>query len=173
MDSALGVRLWHRLSSSRRGLLPTAVSAFGILCVGVIYLGLLSPESVNYDATWYHLRIAQDYARWGRIRPFYDYSAIVPQLASIVHTWGYLVPGLDGAPRWMMALHIEFALFLWTLVGVAAGIQRLIGDFTLPATWASFFLFPIIFVYDSNIGGAADHVSAFFAMPVVLATLRL
>jgi hypothetical protein len=169
----LAVRLWRHLGSSRRGLLPAVVAGFGILCVGLIYLGLLSPDAVNYDATWYHLRIAQDYARWGRIRPFFDYNAIVPHLASILHTWGYLVPGLDGAPRWMMALHMEFALFLWTLVGVAAGIQRLTDDFTLRASWVSFFLFPIIFVYDSNIGGSADHVLAFFAVPVVLATLQL
>jgi hypothetical protein len=167
-----GVQWWRHLGSARHGVLPTAVSGFGILCVGLIYLGLLSPDAVNYDASWYHLRIAQDYARWGRIAPFYDYSAIVPQLASILHTWGYLVPGLDGAPRWMMALHMEFALFLWTLVGVAAGVQKLTGDFTLRASWASFFLFPIIFVYDNNMGGAADHVLAFFAMPVVLATLQ-
>jgi len=169
----MAVRLWRHLASSRRGLLPAVVAGFGILCVGLIYLGLLSPDAVNYDATWYHLRIAQDYARWGRIRPFFDYNAIVPHLASILHTWGYLVPGLGGAPRWMMALHMEFALFLWTLVGVAAGIQRLTGDFTLRASWVSFFLFPIIFVYDSNIGGSADHVLAFFAVPVVLATLQL
>jgi len=164
----MAVRLWRHLGSSRRGSLPTAVAGFGILCVGLIYLGLLSPDSVNYDATWYHLRIAQDYARWGRIRPFFDYNAIVPHLASILHTWGYLVPGLDGAPRWMMALHMEFALFLWTLVGVAAGIQRLTDDFTLRASWGSFFLFPIIFVYDSNIGGSADHVLAFFVLQEIL-----
>ncbi len=169
----LGVRLWRYLGSSRHGVLPTAVSGFGILCVGLIYLGVLSPDAINYDSSWYHLRIAQDYARWGRIGRLTDYNAILPHLASIIHTWGYLVPGLDGAPRWMLALHMEFALFLWTLVGVAAGIQRLTGDFALRATWVSFFLFPIIFVYDSNIGGAADHVLAFFAMPMVLATLQL
>jgi hypothetical protein len=169
----LGVRWWRYLGSSHRGLLPTAISGFGILCVGLIYLGLLSPDSVNFDASWYHLRIAQDYARWGRIAPFFDYNAIVPHLASILHTWGYLVPGLDGAPRWMMALHMECALFLWTLVAVAATIQRLTADFTLRASWVSFFLFPMIFVYDSNIGGSADHVVAFFALPAVLATLQL
>ena len=169
----MGVRLWRELGSSRRGLLPTVIAGFGILCVGLIYLGLLSPDAVNYDATWYHLRVAQDYARWGRIGRITDYNALLPHLASILHTWGYLVPGLDGAPRWMMALHMEFALFLWTLVGVAAGIQRLTSDFTLRSTWVSFFLFPIIFVYDSNLGGSADHVLAFFAVPAVLATLQL
>lgn len=169
----LGVRLCRQLRSQHYGVLTTVVSGFGMVCVGLIYLGLLSPEAINYDSAWYHLRIAQDYARWGRIAPFTDYNSIVPHLASILHTWGYLIPGLDGARRWMMALHMEFALFLWTLVGVAAGIQRVTEDFTLRGTWVSLFLFPMIFVYDSNIGGAADHVFAFFAMPVVLATLEL
>ena len=169
----MGVRLWRYFSSSRHGLLATAASGLGIICVALLYIGVLSPDSVNYDALWYHLRIAQDYARWGRIAPFADYSAIVPHLASILHTWGFLVPGLGGVTRWMLALHMEFALFLWTLVGVAAGIQRLTDDFTLRASWVTFFLFPIIFIYDSNIGGAADHVLAFFAVPVVLATLQL
>jgi len=167
------VRLGRALRRPHSGLLPTAIGGFGILCVGLIYLGLLSPDAINYDSSWYHLRIAQDYARWGRIGMFTDFNATVPHLASLLHTWGYLVPGLDGAERWMMALHMEFGLFLWTLVGVAAGIQRLTGDFTLRSSWAAFFLFPIIFVYDSNIGGAADHVLAFFAVPVVLATLQL
>ncbi|HJX54711.1 MAG TPA: hypothetical protein VJ801_18230 [Polyangia bacterium] len=169
----LGLQLARSLRLRRHSLLSTAASSLGVLCLGLIYLGLLSPDAVNYDSSWYHLRIAQDYARWGRIGPIFDYNAIFPHLASILHTWGYLVPGLDGAPRWMMALHMEFALFLWTLVGVAAGVQRLTGDFTLKATWVSFFLFPIIFVYDNNIGGSADHVLAFFAVPVVLATLQL
>ena len=171
-----GIPLALRLGRSlglRRGLLPGAISALGILCVGLIYLGLFSPDAINYDSSWYHLRIAQDYARWGRIARLTDYNAIFPHLASMLHTWGYLVPGLDGAPRWMMALHMEFALFLWTLVGVAAGVQRLTGDFALKASWVSFFLFPIIFVYDSNIGGAADHVLAFFSVPVLLAMLQL
>jgi hypothetical protein len=167
------VRMGGSLGRHPRGLLPTAIAGFGILCVGMVYLGLLSPDAINYDSSWYHLRIAQDYARWGGIRPFTDYNATVPHLASLLHTWGYLVPGIDGAQRWMMALHMEFGLFLWTLVGVAAGIQRLTEDFTLRSSWATFFLFPIIFVYDNNMGGAADHVLAFFAVPVILATLQL
>jgi hypothetical protein len=143
------------------------------LCLGLIYLAMLSPDAINYDAAWYHVRVAQDYARSGRIVRFTDYNAIVPHLASILYTWGYLLPGLGRATRWMMALHIELSLFLWTLVGVGAGIQRLTEDFTLKSAWAAFFLFPIIFVYDSNIGGSADHVVAFFALGVLLATLQL
>jgi hypothetical protein len=73
----------------------------------------------------------------------------------------------------MLVLHNEFGLLLWTLAGCAAGIRRLVNDQRISASWATFFLFPIIFVYDNNLGGAADHVCAFFSVPLLLATLRL
>ena len=38
-----------------------------------------------------------------------------------------------------------------------------------PAAWTPFFLFPAIFVYSSNLGGAADHVLAFF-VPLILSS---
>jgi hypothetical protein len=159
-------------------LLSGAATALGVLCVGLVYLGAMTPEAVNYDSAWYHLREAQDYARWGRLAPIYDYNAIVPHLSSIFYTWGYLVPGfgaagLGRAGRWMMALHLEFSVFLWTLAGVAACVQRLVEDWQLRATWPVFFLFPSIFVYDNNLGAAADHVLAFYSVPVVLATLHV
>jgi hypothetical protein len=170
--------LYRRLAfaareNARRSPASFLLVAAGVCCVGVLYLGAMTPDSLNYDSTWCHLTIAQDYARAGRIIPFpADYTKNMPQLASLIHTWGWLVPGLDlPALRWMLALHNEFGLFLWTLVGVAAGVRRLLNDQRLVGTWAAFFLFPIIYVYDNNMGGAADHVCAFFAVPMVLATL--
>jgi hypothetical protein len=59
------------------------------------------------------------------------------------------------------------------LAGLAAGIRRLVNDQRIGSSWAAFFLFPIIYVYDNNLGGAADHVCAFFSVPLLLATLRL
>jgi hypothetical protein len=158
----------------RRTPLSFAMLVAGSLCVGWLYLGALTPEALNYDSAWCHLTVSQDYARAGRIIPFpADYTKNMPQLASLLHTWGYLVPGLDTPLRWMLVLHNEFALFLWTLAGCAAGIRRLLNDQRVHASWAAFFLFPIIFVYDNNLGGAADHVCAFFSVPLLLATLRL
>ena len=152
--------------------LTTAAAGFGLVCLGLQYLPLLTPDALNYDSTWHHLKVAQDYARWRAIRPFPgDYNPALPHLTGVLHTWGFLLPGLHQAQRWMLALHLEFGLFLWTLAGVAAGVQRLLARYELRSTWAAFFLFPIIFVYDSNIGGAADHVFAFFVMPTLLALL--
>ena len=158
---------------ARHTPLSFALVVAGSMCVGLLYLGAMTPDALNYDSTWCHLTVAQDYARAGRIIPFpADYTKNMPQLASMIHTWGYLVPGLDTPLRWMLVLHNEFGLFLWTLAGCAAGIRRLAHDQRVTGSWATFFLFPIIFVYDNNLGGAADHVCAFFSVPLLLATLR-
>ncbi|RYZ02307.1 MAG: hypothetical protein EOO73_32375 [Myxococcales bacterium] len=152
----------------------TLVMALGGMCVGIVYLGVMTPDAINYDASWSHLTIAQDYAREGGIVSFPgDYYKSLPHLASLLHTWSFCVPGLIPQLRWMLALHQEFALFLWTLVGVAAACRWLCDDERLRGTWAAFFLFPIIFVYDHNLGGAADHVAAAFALPILLSAGRL
>jgi hypothetical protein len=157
------------------GLLAVAAASFGVGCIGILYLGLLTPDAVNYDASWNHLVIAQDYARAGRIVPENgDWVKNVPHLGSIVNTWAFLVPGLDEAPlRWMQALHEEFTVFLWTLVGCAAAVRFFAGRSTTPAGWVAMFLFPSLFVYDGNMGAAADHYLAVFAAPIVMAGIRL
>jgi hypothetical protein len=155
--------------------MPILVAIYGALCLGVMYLELLSPDALNYDSTWCHLVVAQDYAREGRIVPFLaNWTKNVPHMASIVQTWGFLVPGpwaVDHPVRWMIALHTEFTIFLWTLVGVSALVHYLAGR-RVALAWVAFFLFPSIFVYDSSIGGAADHFVALFAAPLVLAAAR-
>jgi hypothetical protein len=150
-----------------------AVIVGGVICVGLTYLQCMTPISLNYDSRWYHLAIAQDYAREGRIVPFpADYNKAFPHLASIVNTWGWLLPGLDEPLRWMLALHIEFCLFLWALAGVGAAAAWLVERAWVKGAWAAFFLFPVIFDYDSNLGGGADHFVGFFAAPVFLAAVR-
>ena len=172
--AALLRALVRDVQEARRSPLSFALICGGSMCVGLVYLGAMTPDALNYDSTWCHLTVSQDYARAGRIIPFpADYTKNMPQLASMIHTWGWIVPGLSTPLRWMMVLHNEFSLFLWTLAGVAAGIRRMVNDQRLTGSWAAFFLFPIIFVYDHNLGGAADHICAFFAVPMVLATLRV
>ena len=145
----------------------------GVIGVALLYLQCLSPTVINYDARWYHLAIAADYAREGRLVPFYaDFNKCFPQLASLIHTWDWLVPGLSTALRCALALHQELATVLWALAGVAAGAAWFAERERIPGAWAGFFLFPIVFVYDSNIGGGADHVLGLFAVPLFLATVR-
>lgn len=131
--------------------------------VCLVYLGAFSPDSVNYDAAWMHLVIAQDYARAGRVVPFYgDWVRSVPHLGSVVHTWDFVVPFLGHTKplRWMMCLHTEFSVFVWTLVGIAAAVNWIVGR-AVRGAWVVMLLFPAILAYDSNMGGAADHILAF------------
>lgn len=181
--TALGGRPAARLLFALIGELRAQVAAgwlsrlthvYGAVCLLVLYLQSMTPESLNYDATWYHVGIAQDYAREGRLVPFFaDYNRAVPHLASLIYTWCYLVPGLEVPLKWMLILHCELGLFLWTLVGVVAAIRWAVEDPKLRGSWVTVFLFPLLFVYDSNFGGSADHVLAFFAPPLLLAGRRV
>jgi hypothetical protein len=162
-------RAWPTRPTGPLGLVPILL---GLLAVAILYLQILSPESITYDASWTHLTIAQDYARQGRIVPFLaDWPKNLPHLGSVLNTWSYLVPGL-GSPalKAMMALHTEFVFLLWTLVAVAAGIEAL--GARAPGAWAAFFLFPAIYLEDHFLGGGADHFLAFFSVPILLATLE-
>ncbi|MEY4581755.1 MAG: hypothetical protein RL701_6458 [Pseudomonadota bacterium] len=170
------VVMWLR--AARHQTPPSALSViaagFGTFGIGLVYLGLLTPDAVNYDAGWNHLVIAQDYARAGRITPLIgDWVKNVPHLGSIVNTWAFLVPGLNEAPlRWMQALHNEFTTFLWSLIAVGAAVRFLAERQGVRSGWAALFLFPSILVYDGNMGAAADHYLALFSVPVLLAGLR-
>lgn len=153
--------------------LPLIASIAGLLLLGVMYLGAMTPDAINYDAGWMHLVIAQDTAREGHIVGFPgDWVLNVPHLGSVVNTWAFMVPGL-AIPQlhWMMALHTEFVAVVWTMVGIAAG-ARWLASREVAGTWAAYILFPGLFVYDHNIGGAADHYMALFTVPMLLATGR-
>jgi hypothetical protein len=175
------LRWWRQAAASDPfGELPkrwlgTAVAVFGIFGIGMAYLGVLTPDAINYDSRWMHLSSAQDYAREGRLVAFPgDWQRMYPHLGSILHTWDFLVPGLsEPLTRWMMALHTEFSLFLWTLVGVGCAVRWLAAEKRVRGAWAAFFLFPGIFVYDGNMGGSQDHVAASFAMPLFMLSVRL
>lgn len=163
LPALTGWRLW----------LFRAAMAWGICNIGLMYLQVMTPGSINYDAAWYHLTIAQDVAREGRIVPFYaDYNRTYPQLTSLVHAWGFAVPGLPTQLRWVLALHVEFSIVLWKIVGVVAATRWMLGVRSAAWSWPVFFLFPAIAIYDQNIGGSADHFLGFFAVPAFVATAR-
>ncbi len=155
-------------------IVALGATLLGGLGVGLVYLEALTPDSFNFDAIWYHVPIAQDYARLGRIVPFFaDNHRGYPHLASLLHTWALLVPGVDPLPlRWMLMLHLEFAMVLWRIVGALAIAQFLLQGRRVPGLWAVFFLYPSIFIYDQNIGGSADHVLGATAAPIALGLLR-
>jgi hypothetical protein len=162
--------LTHWQAAPPAGVLGWLATGWGCFCVVLMYLQCMTPDSLNYDGSWYHLPIAQDYAREGRIVPFYsEYNRCFPHLASFIHTFGFTIPGMRPELRWMMALTVEFTIVLWKVFGVLVAAQWLIGKSGPRGLWSAFFLFPSVFIYDQNIGGSADHFMGFFAAPVFLA----
>jgi hypothetical protein len=149
-------------------------TGFGAVCLAFMYLEALDLSAINFDANWYHLPIAQEYARLGCLVRFTgDNHRAFPHLTSMVHTWALLVPGLKPLElHWMLSLHLEYSIVVWRIVAVAAGIRWMLHGQNVRGLWAVFFLFPVIFIYDQNIGGSADHFLGVFSMPMVLVAAR-
>ncbi|HTM45914.1 MAG TPA: hypothetical protein VL137_13230 [Polyangiaceae bacterium] len=148
--------------------------AYGIYCIVLLYLGVMNPENASYDARWYHLGIAEHYVAEGGIRPFVEgwYVGAYPHLASFLYTWAFLNPLGQLFDRVELCAHLEFALFLCTLPGIAMLAARVLKQSRLRLAWVALFLYPGILVYDSNLVVGADHIAAFWACPIYLAFLR-
>lgn len=184
--AAAFIRVRPRMITTLRGLrdirwamspLRLAVTGFGVIGLALIYLHILFPWSVNHDAHWTHLVIAQNYAREGRIVPFFaGWPRNFPHLASVIFTWCFLVPGLSEPEQLVLVMHTEFIFLVGTLLAVTAAANWLVqeeeGAPGYWMAWVVFFLFPSIFIYDGNLGGSADHVAAFFVLPMFLAFMR-
>jgi hypothetical protein len=157
-----------------RGFIEAAAAILLVISLVAIYLQVMNPLNVGGDSYWYHLPIAEEYVARGAIRPFAEgwYLGAYPQLASLLYTWAFQSPGtlFDHVA---LSSHLEWALFLVTLVGVSVLARRLLGGTRLPYAAAAVFLFPGIFLYDSSLITGADHVLAFWAPALGLALIRL
>lgn len=168
----------HRLlPPTLRALLPKSAIELGaalllLAGVSVLYLQILAPHNVGYDAEWYHLPLAEDFARNG-VHRFEDgwYLSAYPQLASTLYSWGFQQPFVVTFDQVTLASHLEWVLFLATLFGAGLLARRVAKSGRTRFAAAAVFLFPGIFVYDSNLITAADHVLAFWAAPIAIATL--
>jgi len=152
-----------------------AILLFGIAGAGILYFQILSPESLHWDARWYHLPIAQQYALQGAVRPSPErwWLAGYPHSGSLIYTWAFMLPGVILFDRLELCLHLEFVVFLATIASIPTLVRHLVGGIKGQGTWAAIFLFPGIFLYDSNLCGAADHLAALWCVPIVLSLLRL
>ena len=157
-----------------RPLWATPTLLFGAFGVFLVYYGLLSPKNIAFDAHFYHLGIAQEYAVDHAIRAFPEgwMPGALPQLASVIYAWGISLPGLDMFDRLVLVQHLEFVVFLFTLASIPTLVRYLVPRVHPKVSWAAVFLFPGILVYDSTLSGAADHIGAFWAIPVWLAFRR-
>jgi len=169
-----------RLRQAFREVLPAnnltsvAVCAFGVVAVTALYLNVMLPGNISYDARWYHLGLAEQYVIAGRIPRFPQgwFMGAYPHLSSYLYTWAFLAPGTLLFDRVLLSAHLELVLFIWTLAGVGCLARAVLGDKEIRHAWVALFLFPGIFLYDSSLCSGADHILAFFAAPAYLALIR-
>ncbi len=164
-------RLLRRLPASRIGGWARLRQVLGVVAVLIVWVPVLTPRNVAYDAMWYHLPLAEQYAAGGAIFRLDEgwFNGTMPHLASYLYTWAFLTPFGRLFDSIELAAHLELVLFLATVASVPVLIDVLLPRPRLHAAWAGFFLFPGIFLYDSSLGGGADHVLAFWAIPLALA----
>jgi hypothetical protein len=148
---------------------------YGLGALLFVYLSMLHPENAAYDSRWYHLPLAEHYVAEGAIRRFPEgwHLAAFPHLASLVFTWVFLIPRVKLFDTVEICAHIEFILFVATLVGVVVLFRRLVPKGRGAVAWVALFLFPGIFIYDSSLHLTSDHVAAFWAPALFLAFLRV
>jgi hypothetical protein len=174
----------HRLVEAGRALrqvktprtfVDLALLLFGLAGLGLLYFEILSPEAIHWDARWYHLPIARQYALWGAIRPFPEgwWLGAYPHSASLSYTWAFLAPRPLLFDRLELCLHMEFLVFVATLASTAALARALAPAVSGRGAWVVTFLFPGIFLYDSNLVGAADHFAALLCIPLALSLITV
>ncbi|HWA72171.1 MAG TPA: hypothetical protein VG937_07555 [Polyangiaceae bacterium] len=170
---AYRARQRERPSDFRLSLGEAAASALGLVGLVAIFLPTLVPENVAYDARWYHLPLAEHYVAAGAIRPMGEgaLAGTVPHLASLLYTWAFSAPG-DLFDHVELAAQLEVGIFLFTLGGIPALVRLLVPASRGRASWATFFLFPAILIYDSTLLTAADHVAALWTIPTWIAFVR-
>jgi len=156
-----------------RGAIEHLAAGFLLVCLVAIYVTILVPNNMSYDARWYHVAIGEDYAVAGRIHPFREgwFLGAYPHLSSVLYAWAWLSPG-ELHERVLMCGQVEFVLLLGTLIGIAA-LANKIAERRVPYAGVALFLFPGIFVYDSSLSTGADHVLAFWTPVLAISLIRL
>jgi len=170
---------WHVHRVSRRAVsfsaLRIGASVLGTLGITLVYLCVMVPQNLSFDACTYHIPLAEHYGAAHSIRSFPEgsYAGALPHFASWLYTWAFTITPSDEFFRVELVAHLEFILFLATLAGAPLLVETLVPGKRAGMAWVVFFLFPGLFLYDSSLGGAADHVLAFWAIPLALAAVRV
>jgi hypothetical protein len=172
--------LWGRRRPLRTFLLGASawwhgpILVYGIACLVGLYLTILAPGNANYDSQWYHLGLGQGWAADGAIlrTPEGWFVEALPNMAAMLYSWAFLLPGLDLFEIVMVAAHQEFLLFVVTLASIPVLVRWLLPDADAAIAWVALFLFPSVFIYDASLHSGNDHVAAFWAVPIFLALAR-
>lgn len=162
--------LWPRRKPAWRW----AIVLFGFVGLLMLYLLILTPENVQFDARWKQMAIAEDYAVTGGIRRFDEgwTPGTRPHLANLLYTWAFLAPSAELFDQMLLSAHLEYVVFLvTTLVGIPAVVRRLVPGADPTTVWAARFLFPGVLLYDATLCGGSDHLGAMLGPPIFLVTL--
>jgi hypothetical protein len=172
--------LWQRRDALRAFLFGGSawwhgpILLYGIACLVGLYLSILTPNNANFDSQWYHLGLGQGWAADGAIlrTPEGWFVEALPNMAAMLYSWGFLLPGLDFFEIVMVAAHQEFLLFVVTLASIPVLVRWLLPDTDAAIAWVALFLFPSVFIYDASLHSGNDHIAAFWAVPIFLALAR-
>ncbi len=172
--------LWQRRDALRAFLFGGSawwhgpILLYGIACLVGLYLSILTPGNANFDSQWYHLGLGQAWAADGAIlrSPEGWFVEALPNMAAMLYSWGFLLPGLDFFEIVMVAAHQEFLLFVVTLASIPVLVRWLLPDTDAAIAWVALFLFPSVFIYDASLHSGNDHIAAFWAVPIFLAFAR-
>jgi hypothetical protein len=150
--------------------LARARCVFLALGLVAVYLQVITPDNMSFDARWYHVALAEQYVAQHAIERFPDgwYLGAYPQLATWLYTWAFQAPGVLF-DRVLICAHLEWLLFLATAYGVGLLVRRVVPGARVRWAAAALFLFPSLLIYDSNLNIGADHAVAFWAIPIALA----
>jgi len=168
------LRGWRSLVRTQT-LPDLAIIVFGAGAIALMYFQILSPAPFSWDARWYHLPLAQQYALEGTVRTFPEgwWLAAYPHSASLVYTWAFLLPVGMPFDKLELCAHLEFAVVLATIASIPTFVRTLVPGVSARGTWVTIFLFPSIFLYDGNLHAGADHMAALWCIPVALAMVRV
>jgi hypothetical protein len=165
------LRVLSELRFQPRSVLLMALGALGI---ALLYVQILTPDGFSFDTRWYHIPIAQRYALTHAVTRFDEgfWMAAYPQLTTYIFTWAMLAPLPLLFDRLELCVHLEFVVFLLSLAQIPVLVRVLVPNSRPWLSWVALFAFPAIFLYDSNLHAGADHVAAFFAVPIALSLWR-
>lgn len=168
-------RLLTRLRRAREVSLWTfIVTGFGVVACAALYVTILHPRNLSYDAQWYHQPLAEAFAATGFVFPMTGgyFNGAMPHLGSFLYSWSYSAP----VGRWFdhveQAAHLEFLLVLVTFAAVGFFIDALTPRPRHRGAWVYRLLFPGVLLYDASPIGGADHILAFFAIPIAFTFRR-
>src|SRR6187399_3241986 len=74
--------------------------------------------------------------------------------------------------RSMLCVHIEWVMFVGTLLSVPVLVRRLAPKLSGAGAALAMFLFPGMLLYDSSLAAGADHLAAAYAPALWLALLH-